>query len=158
MVYFLSRLQMGFMRFMIKIAPPHQGIESLFGRLRFCRESWPLLGWLFIEEFSLWNMDNLRRCNIITINACHLCLSAEERVDHLLLKYKMASSLWIFVLRSYADLSFMCGISPPVPKKGKFMWRLSFLACLGLFGERRERGVSFLVCFWTIWREKPNML
>lgn len=44
-------------------------------------------------------MDNLRRRNIIAINTCPLCFSPEGRVDHLL-NYKMATTLWIFVLKS----------------------------------------------------------
>lgn len=37
-------------------------------------------------------------------------------------------------------ISFTCGISPAVPKKGKITWRLSFLACS-----------------WTIWRERNRI-
>lgn len=35
-------------------------------------------------------MDNLRRRNVIVVNACPLCLSDEESVDHLLLNCKVA--------------------------------------------------------------------
>ena len=44
-------------------------------------------------------MDNLRRRKMIMVNACPMCLTEEESVDHLLLKCKLANSIWLSILR-----------------------------------------------------------
>lgn len=46
-------------------------------------------------------MENLRQSNIIIVNACPLCLQAEELTDHLLLNCKLAYGLWVGVLQGF---------------------------------------------------------
>lgn len=49
--------------------------------------------WLVLRG-SILSMDNLRRRNMIIINACPLCLSGEESVDHVLMNCLMAHQVW----------------------------------------------------------------
>lgn len=46
-------------------------------------------------------MDNLPHHKVNLINACPLCVSAEETVGHLLLDCNMVQSLWISTLCSF---------------------------------------------------------
>lgn len=62
------------------------------GNLRFCQECL-IFGWLVLRGCIL-SMDNLRRRNMIIINACPLCLSGEESVDHVLMNCLMAHQVW----------------------------------------------------------------
>lgn len=58
------------------------------------------LGWLAIHG-SILTMDNLYRKNVIVVNACPLCLSDEESVEHLLLNCNVAWKVWYLVLGGF---------------------------------------------------------
>lgn len=46
-------------------------------------------------------MDNLRRRNVLIVNACPMCLRVEESVDHLLLGYEVAKEMWYAFLNLF---------------------------------------------------------
>eukprot|EP00268_Persea_americana_P048725 TRINITY_DN5173_c0_g2_i1.p1 TRINITY_DN5173_c0_g2~~TRINITY_DN5173_c0_g2_i1.p1 ORF type:complete len:180 (+),score=24.39 TRINITY_DN5173_c0_g2_i1:1214-1753(+) len=49
-------------------------------------------GWLVLRA-SIFTLDNLCKHKVTVVNACPLCLSAEESVDHLLLQCAMAQDI-----------------------------------------------------------------
>lgn len=74
-------------------APPLQTVSGkIYGSPRL------LLTLLLLDWLVLWGkiltMDNHRRWNMILLNTCPLCLSAEESIDHLLLRCKMGNMIW----------------------------------------------------------------
>lgn len=93
-------------------------------------------------------MDNLRRRGRVVVNACPLCLSAEESVNHLMLNCSMANSIWSAIL-NYFHVSWV------LPRhigelfeawklqigatRGRTMWRLSFLATVWAIWKGRNR-------------------
>lgn len=53
-------------------------------------------GWLALQG-KILAMDNLQKRKMIVVNACPICLTDEESVDHLLLNCKLAQWLWNLV-------------------------------------------------------------
>lgn len=51
-----------------------------------------VFAWLVLKG-SILTMDNLRRRNMIMVNACPLCLAAEETMDHRLLNCWVAKEI-----------------------------------------------------------------
>ena len=105
--------------------------------------------WLALRK-KILTMDNLRRRNMVVVNACPLCLADEETVDHLLLHCKMTKALWSSILNDFnccwvlpeslPDF-FQQWISPINTSKGKTMsypfWHVS-----GQFGKREIEDAS----------------
>lgn len=102
-----------------------------------------VFAWLAIRG-SILTKDNLRRRNVIFVNVCPLCLKAEGSVNHLLMGCDMAQGLWkaflmlvgcrwVFSLICEHFLGWRFGVGS---KRGRILWRFSFLAGCGLFGRR----------------------
>eukprot|EP00268_Persea_americana_P012878 TRINITY_DN15545_c0_g1_i6.p1 TRINITY_DN15545_c0_g1~~TRINITY_DN15545_c0_g1_i6.p1 ORF type:complete len:174 (-),score=24.45 TRINITY_DN15545_c0_g1_i6:44-565(-) len=95
---------------------------------------------------GILTMDNLQRRRMVVVNACPMCLVDEESIDHLLLNCRVPQCPWKAILgwfhycsplpHSLTALfkSWRLGVGP---KRGRIMWRLSFLAAI-----------------WTIWKER----
>lgn len=106
-----------------------------------------VFGWLMLQG-SILTMDNLQRRGMVVVNACPLCISAKNQVDHSMLNYTMAYRIWITILnwfgcgrvlpRSIVELfeawKLRIGTS-----KGKTMWRLLFLATVWAIWTGRNR-------------------
>ena len=81
------------------------------------------------------------------VNACPLCLTDEESVDHILFKCNFAHSTWSVVLgwfgcswvlpNSLSDL-FEAWICLSMAPRGKEMWRLSFLGMVWIILKERN--------------------
>lgn len=82
---------------------------------------------------GILTMDNLRRRRVLVVNACPMCLSDEETIDHLLRNCKTAQFIWKATLGWFHN----CGPLPQsIPtlfeywkmgvgsKGGKTMWSL----------------------------------
>ena len=99
-----------------------------------------VFGWLALRNRIL-TMDNLRRRDVVVVNACPFCLKDEESVDHILVKCNFANMtrsvvLGLFMVPySLSDL-FEAWTCPSMAPRGKEMWKLSFLAVI-----------------WIIWKE-----
>ena len=86
-------------------------------------------------------MDNLQRRRVIIVNACPMCLVGEEPVDHLMIYCSIAHHLWMSIFTW-----FHVHVSGPLPnslpslfefwrlgagsKRGRIMWKVSFLAAI----------------------------
>ena len=46
-------------------------------------------------------LDNLMRRGLSLVNRCYMCCFNEESVDHLLLHYPVAHSLWVQMLQVF---------------------------------------------------------
>lgn len=96
-----------------------------------------VFGWLATCS-SILIMDNLMCRNVIIVNACPLCLQAAEFVDHLLLGCEMAQVMWRTLLNLFGCqwvimpsrfLEYYLAWRYAVgTKRGRIMWRLSFMA------------------------------
>lgn len=51
-------------------------------------------------------MDNIRRRNIVIINAYTMCLADTKSVNHLLLNHRMENSIWKSVLQIFNVVSY----------------------------------------------------
>lgn len=90
-------------------------------------------------------MVNLHRRHVVIVNACPLCLQAEESVDHRLLNCKLAQRMWVAVRQAFGyhwvmpkrilDLFLVWNLDA-VSRRGLIMWKFSFLAV-----------------FWSLWKE-----
>ena len=104
-----------------------------------------VFGWLALRA-SILTMDNLSRCRVILINDCPLCLSAKESVDHLLLNCKFAQHLWTSTLGCFG-----CSWVPSQSILELFeAWKFQFQSKRGKILWRS----SFLVNIWAIWKER----
>lgn len=101
--------------------------------------------WLAIRG-NIITIDNLRRNNVLTVNACPLCLKVKESMDHLLLACDTAQGLWRaflvlfgceWVLSRRVDEHFQSWNLAVDSKRGRMMWRLSLMADL-----------------WSLWKER----
>lgn len=106
-------------------------------------------GWRAILG-AILAMGNLRHRRVIIVNACLMCLTEEESIDHLLLNCSISQRLWKAIFswfhvasplsQSFSSLFqfWRFGVGP---RRGRSMWNLCFLANI-----------------WTIWREKLEVL
>ena len=104
-------------------------------------------GWLALRG-NILTMDNLRRHGVVLINACPLCLSAEETVDHLLLNCSFTQAIWTSTMdcfgcnwvfpRSILELfdAWKFGFQS---KRGRLLWRSSFVANIWAVWKERNR-------------------
>lgn len=98
-------------------------------------------------------MDNLPHHKVNLINACSICVSAEETVGHLLLDCNMVQSLWISTLHSF-DCSWVLPQSIlelfeawnfGFGTRGEdFFGILPLLRTFGLFGRKEIGGASMV--------------
>lgn len=101
--------------------------------------------WLAVRG-AILAMDNLRRRKRIIVNACHMCLAAEESVDYLLLNCKIAHCIWKSILGSFGVSGVL-----PAPLLGHFKaWK---------FVTSSQRGKimwssSFYLAIWCMWKER----
>jgi hypothetical protein len=66
---------------------------------------------------KILTLDNFRKRHVIVINKCYMCKKTGESVDHRLLYWNVASTLW--------STFFNCfGMSWVMPR-----WVIDFLAC-----------------------------
>lgn len=102
-------------------------------------------GWTALLGRTL-TMDNIRRRELIIVNACPMCLAVEESIDHFLLNCLITHYLWRSTL-------WWFHISTPIPNSLSSLfefWRLGV-------GFRRRRivwNVSFLAVIWSIWKQR----
>ena len=54
-------------------------------------------------------LDNLMRRGLSLVNRCYMCCCNEESVDHLLLHYPVAHSLWVQMLQVFGIQWVMSG-------------------------------------------------
>ena len=101
--------------------------------------------WLVLRG-SIFSLDNLRCRKLIVVNACPLCLSVEESVDHLLLRCPMVNEIWNSLIQSF-DLSWvLCSSIHNLFGGWKFV-----------FGSHKRRllwRASFFASTWAIWKER----
>lgn len=88
---------------------------------------------------------NDNHTKMIVVNACLLCLAAEESVDHLLLNCRLANTIWNSFLRSFDCSCVLDSISGLL-----FSWWLS----IGLSKGRIMWCLSFFGVISTIWKER----
>ena len=82
-------------------------------KISFWQDIWaadsPLaFAWLALQSKTR-TMDNLRRRNMIVVNACPLCLANEELVDHLLLHCRLTKSLCSSIFKDFSCSWFLPG-------------------------------------------------
>lgn len=109
-------------------------------------------------------LDNLRKRGKIVVIGCQMCLEDEETVDHLLLRCSFAMKIWNSVINW-----FKCKWAMPKAlqhlfeewtsligsKKGKELWKLSFLAViLHIWKERNARCFEGKKCLEEILCDK----
>lgn len=83
---------------------------------------------------------------MVIVNACPLCISAEESVDHLMLNCTMAHQICTTILNSF-------GCSWVLPRSIVELfeaWRFQIRTSKGKAMSR----LSFLVTIWAIWKER----
>jgi hypothetical protein len=81
---------------------------------------------------KILTLDNLRKKNIIVINRCCLCKADGDTIDHLLLNYEIARSLWYAIFNRF-------GLSWVMPSKVE-----------GLFAYWWSGGCSRSAVVWKI--------
>lgn len=102
-VGFGFQLKMGFFGFLIFLGSVQQteGLGS-FPKIMEAENTPRVLafGWLALRG-SILTMDNLQHKRIIVVNACPMCLGAEDSVDHLLLNCSLAKKMWWAILNLF---------------------------------------------------------
>lgn len=92
-----------------------------------------VFGWL-VGLGKILTIDNLRRWRMLIVNACPLCLSAAESVNHLLLHCRFSSCIWDHFLH-------LLGVSFCLPRSGVICLMKKFYHLQvhfgGLYGKGR---------------------
>ena len=121
-------------------------LQELFGIL------WCLQGCVFSAWEATWKkaltLDCIQRRGFYLANRCYLCLSEEESIDHILLHYVLAKSLWSL-------LFFLFGVSWVLPSSVRETLLGWLEPCVGK--ERKKVWFSTLLCFfWIVWKDRNS--
>jgi hypothetical protein len=134
-------------------------VKSYFSSLAGCEGSrfpWKSVWWTQAPSraaFFAWSatlgkiltVDNLRKRKIIIVDRCYLCERDGETVDHLLLHFDVASTLWNHVFSRF-------GMSWVMPRRV-----VDLFACWWKAGRSRSAAVWKMVpicILWCVWKER----
>lgn len=119
-----------------------------------CSEVWKIKAPQIVIAFGrlallgcILTLDNLRKRRQIMANGCLMCFHNAELVDHSLVSWPLARSMWLSVL-----VWFNCSWAMPDSLSSFFVaWRW-----LGVGGTRGRvmRKSAFLTVIWVIWKER----
>ena len=92
----------------------------------------------------------LKRCTRALANICFLCKEKEETIDHLLLHCSKSRLLWDLLL-AIVGVNW---VFPLIVREALLSWNGSFV------GKKHKKAwmVAPLMIFWTIWRERNNIV